>query len=265
MKLFSVPDREHEQLTYMDRRRYVLLCVSLVLVAIIGLVFGVLNFHRGLFFIATVEVVVFISCVMILLLVYLRPKYFSLACIIFVVMPFTFGVIASGTKQAHLTIFIWTGLGPLMAFFLLGARMGFFFSVFTVPICVILFINSHPNLPPVAYLNVIIFILWVVALSMYYEITRADTEAALMRDIEERHKKEEELRIINQNLQDALDHIKTLRGLLPICASCKNIRNDKGYWEQIEVYIRDRSEAEFSHSICPECARKLYPELYKYK
>lgn len=133
MKLFSVSDWKHDHLTYMDRRRYVLLCVSLVLVAIIGLVFGVLNFHRGLFFIATVEVVVFISCIMILLFVYLQPKYFSWACIFFVVISFTFGVIASGTKQAHMTIFIWTGLGPLIAFFLLGARMGFFFSVFDLP------------------------------------------------------------------------------------------------------------------------------------
>ena len=265
MKLFSVPDWKHDHLIYMDRRRYVLLCVSLILVAIIGLVFSILNFHRSLFFIATVEVFVFICCILILLFVYLRPNYFSLASKIFVVMSFTFGVIASGTQEAHPTIFIWTGLGPLFAFFLLGARMGFMFSAFTVPLCVILFINSHPNLPPVAYLNVIIFILWVVALSMYYEITRADTEDALIRDIEERHKKEDELRIINQNLRDALDQIKTLRGLLPICASCKNIRNDRGYWEQIEVYIRDRSEAEFSHSICPDCAKKLYPELYKNK
>ena len=168
-----------------------MLCVSLALVAIIGLVFGVLNFHRDLFFIATVEVVVFICCIIILLFVYLRPNYFSLASTIFVVMSFTFGVIASGTQQAHPTIFIWTGLGPLFAFFLLGARMGFMFSAFTVPLCVILFINSHPNLPPVAYLNVIIFILWVVALSLYYEITRADTEAALIRDEEALRKSEE--------------------------------------------------------------------------
>jgi len=202
-----------------------LLCVSLILIAIIGLVFSVVNFYRGLILLATVEVVIFVFCIIILLFVHLRPKYFSLVCIIFVVMTFTFGVIASGTEQAHPTIFIWIGLGPLFAFFLLGARMGFMFSAFTVPLCTILFVNSHPNLPPVAYLNVIIFILWVVALSMYYEITRADTEAALIRDIEERHKKEDELRIINQNLQEALDQIKTLRGLLPICASCKNIRN----------------------------------------
>jgi PAS domain S-box-containing protein len=63
-------------------------------------------------------------------------------------------------------------------------------------------------------------------------------------------------------LQVALQKVKTLSGLLPICASCKNIRDDQGYWKQIEVYIRDHSEAEFTHGICPGCARKLYPELY---
>jgi len=55
--------------------------------------------------------------------------------------------------------------------------------------------------------------------------------------------------------------VKQLSGLLPICASCKKIRDDQGYWTQIEAYIRDRSEAEFSHGICPECAKKLYPEI----
>ena len=62
-------------------------------------------------------------------------------------------------------------------------------------------------------------------------------------------------------LQKAFSEIKTLGGLLPICASCKMIRDDKGYWNQIEAYIRDRSEAEFSHSICPKCADKLYSDL----
>ena len=62
-------------------------------------------------------------------------------------------------------------------------------------------------------------------------------------------------------LQETLDRVKTLSGLLPICAHCKNIRNDKGYWSQIETYIRDHSEAEFSHGICPECAKKFYPDF----
>jgi len=64
-------------------------------------------------------------------------------------------------------------------------------------------------------------------------------------------------------LKDALNEVNTLSGLLPICASCKKIRDDNGYWNQIESYIRDRSEAEFSHSICPECSKKLYPEISK--
>ena len=69
----------------------------------------------------------------------------------------------------------------------------------------------------------------------------------------------------NRQLQKALSEIKELSGLLPICSSCKKIRNDNGYWEQIEGYIRDHSKAEFSHSICPDCAKKLYPTFYKVK
>jgi PAS domain S-box-containing protein len=66
-------------------------------------------------------------------------------------------------------------------------------------------------------------------------------------------------------LQKALSEVKTLRGFLPICANCKNIRNDKGYWEHIEKYIHDRSDAVFSHSICPECVKKLYPNIDIYE
>ena len=63
------------------------------------------------------------------------------------------------------------------------------------------------------------------------------------------------------DLKQALAKVKTLSGFLPICSSCKKIRDDKGYWNQIESYVRDHSEAEFSHGICPECANKLYPEM----
>ncbi|MBN1935110.1 MAG: PAS domain-containing protein [Anaerolineae bacterium] len=63
-------------------------------------------------------------------------------------------------------------------------------------------------------------------------------------------------------LQDALAQVKTLHGLLPICAHCKKIRTEQGNWQQIEVYVRDHSQAEFSHGLCPECARKLYPDIF---
>jgi len=79
-------------------------------------------------------------------------------------------------------------------------------------------------------------------------------------DITERKRIEEEREKLIRELQEALAKVKTLSGFLPICMSCKKIRDDKGYWEQVEVYVRDHSEAEFSHGICPECMKKLYPD-----
>jgi hypothetical protein len=82
-------------------------------------------------------------------------------------------------------------------------------------------------------------------------------------------KSEKNLKKLNGNLQEknlelevALSRVKQLSGMLPICASCKKIRNDTGYWEQIEHYIGTHSQAEFSHGICPDCAGKLYPGIY---
>jgi hypothetical protein len=74
-----------------------------------------------------------------------------------------------------------------------------------------------------------------------------------------------DLKHTNSQLEKTLAEVKTLSGLLPICSSCKKIRDDKGYWNQIETYIKKHSKAAFSHSICPECAEKLYPDLDIYK
>jgi hypothetical protein len=77
-------------------------------------------------------------------------------------------------------------------------------------------------------------------------------------------KAEERLMERTVKLENALAEIKQLSGMLPICASCKMIRDDQGYWNQIETYISQHSEAQFSHSVCPECAQKLYPDLELY-
>ena len=107
----------------------------------------------------------------------------------------------------------------------------------------------------------------ILKIISFYLIYKAIIETGLVRpyDLLFRNlkKSEEDLRYERDNLQKALAKVKTLSGFLPICAHCKKIRDDKGYWNQIEVYIRDHSEADFSHSICPECAKNLYPEFYK--
>ena len=84
---------------------------------------------------------------------------------------------------------------------------------------------------------------------------------AFDRDITARRQAERGREKLIRDLQDALDKIRKLRGMLPICASCKKIRDDKGYWNQIEAYISAHSEAEFTHGLCPDCAQKLYPGM----
>jgi len=82
----------------------------------------------------------------------------------------------------------------------------------------------------------------------------------LQSEIAERKQAEQEREELISDLQKALGKVKKLSGLLPICSHCKKIRDDKGYWSQIEEYIQDHSAAEFSHSICQECAKKYFPE-----
>jgi sensor histidine kinase YesM len=73
--------------------------------------------------------------------------------------------------------------------------------------------------------------------------------------------KNKELKTMNETLIDAIEKIKTLKGLIPICAHCKRIRDDSGFWQQIEIYVKSHSDAEFSHGICPECIQKFYPAM----
>ncbi|MBN1670851.1 MAG: PAS domain S-box protein [Kiritimatiellae bacterium] len=80
-------------------------------------------------------------------------------------------------------------------------------------------------------------------------------------DISRRKKVEQEKDVLVRKLQEALDNIKTLRGLIPICAGCKKVRDDKGFWHQVEEYVHRHSEARFSHGLCPDCVKRLYPEL----
>jgi DNA-binding response OmpR family regulator len=77
------------------------------------------------------------------------------------------------------------------------------------------------------------------------------------------YKLQKELRQKNSDLEAALSQVKRLSGLLPICASCKKIRDDQGYWQDVAVFIQDHSEAELSHGLCADCAKRLYPDLFE--
>ena len=80
------------------------------------------------------------------------------------------------------------------------------------------------------------------------------------RDITQKKRLEKEREQLITNLKQALEQVKLLSGLVPICSSCKNIRDDAGFWQRVEVYIEAHSEAEFTHGICPDCIQRLYPD-----
>lgn len=104
------------------------------------------------------------------------------------------------------------------------------------------------------YFNMVGHLLKIVA---FYLIYKAIIESGLRKPYSLLFRN---LKLHEEELRNALNEVKALRGILPICAACKKIRDDQGYWQQVEVYIRDRTDADFSHGICPDCMKELYPE-----
>ncbi|MEM4344055.1 MAG: response regulator [Candidatus Caldarchaeum sp.] len=90
-------------------------------------------------------------------------------------------------------------------------------------------------------------------------LARVTSALMLKREMDCRKQREADLRRSNEELQRALKEVKVLRGLIPICASCKNIRTDDGLWQRIEEYFSEHSEVQFSHGLCQSCIKKLYP------
>lgn len=112
------------------------------------------------------------------------------------------------------------------------------------------------SLPTILKWLLLATLIALTVISLFYYWNRK-----LKIEICEREKVEQENQTLIKEMRTALDEIQTLRGIIPICAHCKKIRDDKGTWNQIELYLRQHSEAEFTHGICQDCADKFYPEL----
>jgi len=251
-----------------DYRRYVLLRTSLMLIALICFGYSFINFKRGVMALALVEVTLIPVCISLFFMVrYI--KYFNLVRIIFTVMVCFFGLSAATVSGTYPTIFVWNALIPVFGFFLWEKKGGLIISMTILPAAVFLYFRYHmsgaDSMPLPALSNIISYVVVVAVFTFYYEITRAETEEALKKEINARRQAEEGKGKLIAKLQKALVEVETLSGLLPICASCKKIRDDQGYWNQIEVFLQQHSNARFSHGICPECEKKLYGDQEWYK
>ncbi len=162
------------------------------------------------------------------------------------------------------TAYMWCFTYPLIATYLLGSKFGSIMSVLLLAFSgVVFFIGSRVSfianydshlivrfIPTYCVIFLFSIIVEKVRTIFQNRLTESNNELA------KQHKEKDEL---IYELQESMLEIKKLQGIIPMCAKCKKIRDDQGYWEQVEKYVQDRSDAQFSHGICPECAKELYP------
>lgn len=231
------------------RRLFVGICMILM-VPVMGF-FGLSDFITGKItegIIVTAAFTLFISLFIVLVNTNAYSIVIRLILAMLVMAIFLEFYIGGGNGGA----FQWAYLFPLPGVFLLGFKEGVFWLAGIVLFFVILAFGSIGYTYPPHMMNRFIAIFTMVcALSCSMEILRERYLQKL---------KEEKVA-----LQKAFSEIRLLKGMVPICASCKKIRNDEGFWTQIEHYMREHSDVEFSHGICPECAEKLFPLSKKEK
>ncbi len=131
------------------------------------------------------------------------------------------------------------------------------FTIFLIELLIMVVFQHLPHMPE--YLAALCDALLLPALvfpTLYHLLYKPLKQCVLFKEQAEREKD-----LLIQDLRAALSEVRALEGILPICASCKKIRDDRGYWHMVEAYISAHSEARFSHGICPECAEKLYPDI----
>lgn len=175
---------------------------------------------------------------------------------------------------------LWGYTLPLIAFFLFGMREGIVWSALMLAGFMFVYLNPFgwPNVYEyhvevmLRYVTVYIIIsisaCWFEYLRQRYwaGLEKKNSELRekhklLIAQVADRIKAEKENEKLIRELQEALEKVEQLKGFLPICASCRKIRDDQGYWNQVDTYFRTHSELKFSHSLCPECTRKLYPNV----
>jgi len=240
------PDATHD-----ERIRRLFVAISLMLMVPLILFFGIADFKTGKIMegtIVSVIVTLFISLFFILVNTNAYTVVVRLILAMLVSALFLEFYIGGGNGGAYQ----WSYLFPLPGVFLLGFKEGVVWCATIVTFLMVMTFGHFGYTYPPQIINRFIGIFTTVSfLACSMELLR---EGYVMKLKEEK-----------QALEKALGEIRLLKGMVPICASCKKIRNDEGFWTQIEQYMKEHSDVEFSHGICPDCAAKLFPSNKKAK
>ena len=253
-------------------RKIFLLNIIIIIGSAFLVLLGTIAYIRQDYILGTVDYSVYLFA-MWLFFFLRRTKNHNFVAMIgtIVIGIFNFFLIAYGGISK--TIYEWSYTYPLISLFLLGNRLGTFMSLLLlVMACTVFafgskvsFFTSYSIDHIIRFITVYVtiylfaFVMEKVREIVQYRLITSNFE--LEKAVRELEKANEEKDRLIHELQKTMYEVKTLQGIIPICSNCKKIRDDSGYWEQVEKYVKDRSDAEFSHSICPECAKMLYPDL----
>lgn len=218
------------------RKKVFIALTSIFILLLFG--YGIYNMVICNFIIGTTELTLS-TTLTILLVLFIKRKAVLIPILFFMTSLYSMSLYLFKSGGAHGTGLFWLFVVPVVFFFFLGARRGLALSLFQLFSVTAVYFFSMAGYTTIPYNGRTIFFFLIVSLFQ--------TAILYVHEI---------------ILQNYFTQIKALRGLLPICSVCKKIRDDTGYWNSVETYIADHSEADFTHSICPVCARELYPELF---
>lgn len=231
--------------------------LSCIMAIFLYLVFIIIDLIEG----DTIELISEIMITSILIGSILLRNKLSNRMILYRVALYSIGLffmVNVATGSGDETILYWVMILPLFTFSLLGKKEGLISSlmIFSLITSIVLFPflvhGYHYDISnTIRFIGAYLFILFFT-----YQF-KSNRESYFNRLIETT----KHLKIEKDKLEKSVKEIKTLSGLLPMCASCKKIRDDHGYWNHVETYITNHSEAVLSHGICPECRKKLYPDF----
>jgi hypothetical protein len=248
-------------------RRFLLLRLLAIVGILALLVNGITAFHKGDLILAVADLAM--VPVFLALMVMALKRVHLQACSLF-------GTVALGVLTLFLAYLggieksavIWTLTFPLIALNLMGPKKGTIFSVCYLAVLVGFFLLGPAIAAPVTYSffwssRIVFSYTTVFLISLIAEKLRASIQSKLLNTGDKLERTIQEKEKLIAELTSTIREVKTLRGILPICAHCKRIRADQGYWQQVEHYISEKSEATFSHGLCPDCLAQHYPEHVK--
>ena len=236
------------------KQRFFYYCMTIGIVVTFG--FAIIDFFEG----ETFEVALDLIFAGVLIISYISMRRFNNDMLIYRVGLFFLSLVylyAMYVGTGEGTILYWMFILPLIYLFFLGKNEGMVWSILSGVLMVVIFFlpTTYPYGLNIQYRFMLAFI-FVSVFAIGLESSRQRFSELFAK---------ERLRLIEEKrrLETAQSEIKTLSGLLPICANCKKIRDDEGDWHDVAIYVRDHSDADFSHGICPDCFHALYPQFSK--